>query len=379
MMIEDLIRAAQQEQAGRAVPESRVLAGLRPARRRRTRRLALASAAGAALAAAAIVAVPVFVLPGPAVVPPAPLPPAAAPPSPSALPSVAPTTVAPFRGLPLGYRPGWVPDGFAEHLRQAWIEQDAFGPTLMRVWKTGVGSGDPWGGTALSLYVRTAVDDPAASMDRSGQRVDVGGHDGWYTPAQGDSKSSVNWVIGEHTVLTLAASHLDIAKADLLRMARSVRPESGVSSSPLTLNWLPDGWTPTSLEVSGPSAQRWRTAVTAVKTPAVTVTDPGVTDPAATDPAAGKEKARVGAGEVTVTVGESTDAPDGGRQLTVAGRPARQPQRTDEAGKGLLYLVVDLGGGRLLTLTGTGLTLDDATRIAEQLQIRPDGLDWLGR
>jgi hypothetical protein len=119
-----------------------------------------------------------------------------------------------------------------------------------------------------------------------------------------------------HTVLMLTASHLDIFQPDLLRMARSVRPDPGTVAAPVRLGWLPAGWRTTNVTISGPSAAAWR-------------------------------------GEVAAA---------------------------NPAGRSLRYLVVDLGGGRLLTLTGDGggISLEDLTRIAEQVDITPTGLDWLG-
>jgi hypothetical protein len=378
-MIEDLIRAAQEEQARRAVPESRVLAGL-PALRRRRRRLVLL---GAGVTAAAAAVVPVVVLAGPPAVAPVPLSPAAAPSVPATGPSVSAVVPPVAASLPaqvaLGYRPGWVPAGFAEYVRQADIGDDDLGPTLVRVWRRSVGAGDPWGepGGQLDFYVRTDVTDPAAAVYRGGEKVDVNGADGWYSPAQGDKKSSLTWIAGDDTVLMLATSRLDLRKADLLRVARSVRPDPGVTTNPVRLRWLPDGWSAAHSTVSGPSAGRWRASVNAVTAPPVTASLPAGADKGE----GGAEGGRDRYGDVTVTVGESAEAPDGGRELTVAGRPAREPVRADEAGKGLRYLVVELGSGRVMTLVGSGagLSAGDLVRIAEGAEVTPAGLEWLGR
>ena len=58
-------------------------------------------------------------------------------------------------------------------------------------------------------------------MDTTGQTVDINGVRGYYSPAQGDQKSSVNWSPNAHTVLMIAANHLDISRQDLLRVARA--------------------------------------------------------------------------------------------------------------------------------------------------------------
>ncbi|WP_433833508.1 hypothetical protein ACQP2E_19060 [Actinoplanes sp. CA-015351] len=376
MMIEDLIRAAQEQQATRAVPETRILAGLAGVRRRRRRFVAV----GAGLAATAVAAVPAVVVPAlltPAVLSPGMVSPGATPAASSAFSrpgaSSSPDVVA-DPGMPhlrLGYRPGWVPAGFAEYIRQAGAAQDDTGPSLVRSWKRTVGTGDPYNGRSaqLDLYVRTAAEDPAGAVWTGAQKADVNGADGWYSPAQGDQKSSLSWIIDDHTVLMLATSRLDLSKADMLRVARSVRPEAGTNPSPVTLGWLPTGWQPTGLTVSGPAAASWRGSVYVVKQGTEI---------------SGKDKktpVTVNYGELSVTVGARTDAPDGGAELTVAGRPARQPTRDDAAGRGTLYLVVDLGGGRLLTLVGAGGGLDVAqlTRIAANVTVDPTGLTWLGR
>ncbi|MBB2948253.1 hypothetical protein FB565_008036 [Actinoplanes lutulentus] len=370
MMIEDLIRAAQDQQAARAVPEARILAGLAVARRRRRRFVAV----GAGLAATAVAAVPAVMVP--ALLTPAAVSPGVVSPTVSGGSSAAasPSVVA-DPGLPhlrLGYRPGWVPSGFAEYIRQAGAGgDDEAGPSLVRSWKKSVGTGDPYGGRSaqLDFYVRTAVEDPAGMVWSGGQKVDIGGADGWYTPAQGDQKSSLSWIVGEHTVLMLATSRLDLSKADMLRVARSVRPEPGTNPNPVTLGWLPTGWQTAGLTVSGPSAGSWRGSLYVVKQG---------TEVSEKDK---KTPVTVNYGDLTVTVGSETDAPDGGAELTVGGRPARRPTRDDSAGRDTLYLVVDLGDNRLLTLAGEGGGLDLAqlTRIAGGITVDPSGLTWLGR
>ncbi|MEU4428459.1 hypothetical protein AB0F81_48240, partial [Actinoplanes sp. NPDC024001] len=288
-----------------------------------------------------------------------------------AAPVTAPSARAEPVELALGYRATWAPPGFSERIRQlsAGEPDDGFGPSLMRVWTKSLKQGDPWGGPELSLYVRTEVPDPAKAMDTSGQKVDVNGAVGFYTGAPDAPKSYVTWAPGEHTALILAAGNLDISRSDLLRMARSVRADTGVTASPVRLNWLPPGWITSGATVSGQSPDRWRTDVYAVRR--------------ALDPSSklDKERAVREQGDLSVVVDDVTDAPAGGETFTVGGRPARHPVRADEAGKSLIYLVVDLGGGRLMTLAGhgAGLTLDDLRRVAEQVEITPSGLGWLGR
>ncbi|GGN64675.1 hypothetical protein GCM10010112_25170 [Actinoplanes lobatus] len=374
--IEELIRAAQELRADQAPPAERVRAALprRTAQVKKQRRYGLGGAIVAAAAVTAAIAVPSLAVRDDTG--------AAATVQPAA-PSTAPATASASPGVPaqepvatevdLGFKPTWVPPGFAEHIRTASAADpgNGFGPVLRRVWKKNVGIGDPWTGAELSLSVFSGM--TGADVDRSGQPIDVNGAQGYYSPAQNDRKSSVIWHPAQNTVLMLTASKLDISKNDLLRMARSVRPDTGVTGVPARLNWLPDGWITTGTTVSGPSPSQWRAEFSTVKNQLVTYSEKlkkemkeGVVQPV---------------GQLSVVVGLTTDAPSGGTELTVGGRPARIPVRTDEAGRDLLYLVVDLGGNRLLTLVGNGagLTVDDLRRIAEQTLVEPAGLEWLGR
>jgi hypothetical protein len=373
--IEDLIRTAQDRQAERAVPADRIRSALpgRVAAVRRRRRYGMLGATVAAAAVTAAVTVPTLVLrdgsAAPVVVADAP----SNPPSPASGMMAAPTTVAQPAEIPLRYRPTWVPSGFSERVRQAdgsGSSHDLLGPTVTRVWKKQAVAGDPWGGAEIAFYLRIAVPDATQALNRSGQQVDVNGAHGYFSASQGDGKSSVDWALGEHTMLMIATSHVEISKADLLKMARSVRPELEIFSIPVRLRWLPDGWATTGFTVSGPSATAWRAeaGVASLTQPEI---GPGKT---------GKENGHALAASLTVVVGGTTDAPSGGQRLTVGGRPARHPVRTDEPGKRLIYLVVDLGPGRLMTLVGQGggLTLDDLAKVAEHTEISTAGQDWLG-
>jgi hypothetical protein len=347
--IEDLIRSAQERQAARAVPQSHILATLagRASRRRRQQRWAMT---GAVAAVAAIVAVPVVASrpsPSPDAV-------AAGPTSPSPSPSAAPTR-APMPDIALGFRPGWMPSGFSERIRQftAADPSDGFGPTLTRTWRRQVGAGDPFTAEAeVTLYVRTAVPDPAAAMDTSGSRITINGHAGYYSGTPGENKSTVDWVIGSHTLLMVSADHLTLSEDDLLRIARSVRSDAGTSPVPLRLPWLPDGWTNTNVTISGPSQAKWRVEIS------------------------GQDAQ----GSLSVIVGSAAEAPAGGAALPmpIAGHPARHPVRTDKPGIGFNYLVLDLGHGRYMTLVGSGaVTFTDLTKIAYSAEVLPAGLGWL--
>jgi hypothetical protein len=364
MDIEDLIRTTQARQADRALPADHVRAALprKVARARRQRRLGLLTGVVAAAAVATASTVPALTVRHTDTTV------AAAP-----TPSVTEPDATPLPDFRLGYRPAWTPPGYSEHIRQANIADPAehgFGPTVVRVWTKRVGAGDPWGGAELVLSVRTEV--AGAVPDPGGQKVDINGSKGSYFGAQGDHKSYVGWAPDTRTRLTLAASHLDISRADLLRMARSVRPDPGSHTVPVRLRWLPADWTAIGATVSGASKATWRCEVAAAK---------AAPDPISVfDKKAAKEGGHSSPGSMSVVVGAVTDAPAGGDALTVGGRPARHPVRADAAGSSLTYLVVDLGGGRYMTLIGSGggLTLTDLTKVAERAEITPAGLDWLG-
>ena len=364
LKIEDVIRATQARQADRAVPPDRIRSALptriaRAGRRRRAGRLGTVLVAAAAATA---ITVPTLLLHRDE------------PAAPAAGRAVsAPASAATAAQLPpirLGYAPTWAPPGFAEHIRSFFVTDppDELGPSLQRVWTKQTGPGDPWGGAELMLSVRTEVTDPAAAVGAGGPAVDINGHPGHYVPAEG-KKSYVSWQAGEHTMLMLSASHYAIAQKDLLRMARSVRPEPGTNAVPVRLRHLPAGWSTTGITVSGQSAATWRAEVAAAQ-PAPEL-----------PPDKSKMEGKAGPGSLSVTVGSTAEAPAGGTELTVGGRPARHPVRADQPGRDLIYLVVDLGAGRVMTLVGQGdgLTLADLTKVAEQAEITPAGLDWLGR
>ncbi|GAA4608457.1 hypothetical protein BJY16_006852 [Actinoplanes octamycinicus] len=362
--IEDLIRATQEAQADRALPADRIRANLpkRAATVRRRQRFGLLSAGVAAAAVAAAVTVPALALRGsePVAPPTQAAAPASAKPSPSATTQELPTK--------LGYRPTWAPPGFSERIRQTGTAApgDPFGPTVMRYWTKQVGTGDPMSdaGPQVQLYVRTEVSGEGRLTANGGKKVDINGAPGYYH--EGGGKSYLDWGVDEHTVLSLATTHYVMSKADMLKMARSVRPDPGVTTVPVRLRWLPDGWSVNTAIVSGDHKDTWRAGLL-VEKPAVE----GIKD---------KEALSQATGQMSVVVGSSTEAPAGGRELTVGGHPARQPVRSESFAKSMLYLVVDLGHGRLMTLVGegAGITREDLVKIAEQAEISPDAPDWIG-
>jgi hypothetical protein len=79
----------------------------------------------------------------------------------------------------------------------------------------------------------------------------------------------------------------------------------------------------------------------------------------------------------SVHVGTVTQAPAGGAALHVAGRPARyQYAEVPEAGH---YLVVDLGGGLLLTVFSMDLDQSAIVALAEAAEPpNPGAAGWIG-
>jgi hypothetical protein len=347
--IDDLVRQAQAGMADRAVSPSRIRDALphRVTRARRQRRLGWAAVATAVATAIAVPAL--AVRPDRTTVPAGVVPVASA------------TAPVPARhDLPLSYRLTWAPPGFAERIRSAGTAPpgDPLGPTVTRTWKK------PTGAAELTLYVRTAVPDVGRAMDTTGQKVDVNGVRGWYQPSAGDHKSSLTWSPAPHTALILAAGHLDLSRSDMLRAARSVVAEPGTVRSPLRLDRLPAGWAQTGVTVSGTSPSAWRAEVDAA--------------PVASPSAPTGKALKSAPATLSVIVAGTPEAPPGGTTLTVGGRPARHPVRTDAAGQTLTYLVVYLVPGRYLTLIGSGgLTLSDLSDVARQAQISDSGPDWL--
>jgi hypothetical protein len=367
MDLEELVRAAQDRQAGRA-PTDRVRAAL-PSRithaRRRRRIFTAAGSAVAAVAVAGAIAVPSLATRGGGAT-------VAHRPGATVTPSQVTSTELPSaaarRTYRLAYRPTWVPAGYRERIRSANDANppESAGSSLMRVWKKHVGLGDPWGGAGLTLYVTSGLADSSTQLDTNGKPVVVNGSHGFYVPSQGDHKSYVGWTVDAHTALMVSADHLDISEQSLVRMARSVVPDTGTLPSPVVCGWLPDGWTATGFQVSGDAAATWRAEVF-LSNPDAPVSKVPSSDPNTQ-------------GSLSIVVGSTTDAPAGGAKLTVGGHPARHPVRTDESGKSLTYLVVDLGRGRLMTLIGSGggLTLATIEKIAARTDVSTTAPSWLG-
>ncbi|GAA0713845.1 hypothetical protein Drose_26060 [Dactylosporangium roseum] len=360
--IEDLIRKAQERQAQRAHAPDRLAAELpvRVARRVRRRRYQMIGTVAAAVAAAATLSVPVLGLRSGS---------DASPLQPGGRPSAAsqdnPAGASTLPPVALGYRPTWLPSGFTERIRTAQPGPGGSGSALSvrRIWTDEpVGTDGSGGSNGIILTLRQAVA-PGDPQANTGASVDINGIVGYYHgPQGGDDKAYVEWRADTGTVVSLAVHNEHLTQQDMLRIARSVRPDPKQLQVPLRLAWLPGGWSVTSGEISGDAPTAWRAAVTATQRNANGA--PGDASTAPTGHSAGSNQR-----SISVSLSPTTTAPAGGESLTVNGLPARfvVPERP----LSLQYLVVDLGEDKKLTVLGISHTSDplnrnDLIRVAEQ-------------
>jgi hypothetical protein len=165
-----------------------------------------------------------------------------------------------------------------------------------------------------------------------------------------------------------------LSDADLLRIARSVQPDPGQVAVPVRFGWLPAGMAPKLAQFAGDSADRWQLELTAHGK-----------NPAASPPPASEKGGRDPDRGIYVRLGRTTDAPDGGESITVAGRPARLVVRPIEGPQPVpmehARLVVELASGLKLTVFSVfpDVSRDDLIATAAAIEIGPTpDLSWLG-
>ena len=371
---EDLLRQALRQQAERAVDPDRVRAAL-PARAARRIRRRYGSLAGGLVAAAALTAfaVPVLSLddagsgrgadgiaaPGP--------PPASA---------SAPTAPGMPDAVAMRYKPTWLPAGLRERARQLAVGPGNPYDGPVRIWKrAGAPAGFDTGGSRLE-FAAIGLKDGNDQFGDEGTAVDINGRPGRLAGADSsDGKAYVHWLIDPQTVVFIHNVGLDLTRDDLLRIARSVRPDPATVAMPLRFGWLPDGMAPFSARFAGDSATDWQLEVSALRPPDA--------DPVPPTDKASKEGMDSGERWIYARLGRGTDAPDGGESIVVGGRPARVVARP--IGNGVpgeqAYVVVPLESG--LTLTVFSIVPDvsraDLEKVAAAVQVGavPD-LSWLG-
>ncbi len=335
---------------------------VRTARGAHNRRRGLLASGAAALAVVAVVATASAILaqqpadvgplevgqPGQSTTPSAP-PPATAP----AMPALPPA--------PLRFAPTWLPQGWAEHGRMTWFGEDTGGPSN-RLWAKAppqIAQGE-LKGTRFELSSRKdTVNDPGASGS-----VDINGHHGLITRESGRPKS-ITWRVGD-VVLNLQQWGATLTEQEMLQIARSVQPDAGKFTVPFTLGRVPAGYAPSGVEFVGRSPSSWHAAlrlsgsVQATEGPASKPGPPPM---------------------LTVALGTETLAPQGGEALTVGGHPARYVVAKVAGGTiDLPYVVVDLGGGLLLTISALDTPREQLVQVAEGVTHDPAAdLSWIGR
>ncbi|MCS7481626.1 hypothetical protein [Umezawaea endophytica] len=229
MNTEDLVRESLRRQADRAPAPGPVLAALHRPRRGRTLAMAVAAVVGVLVVAAGVVALRQNL---------------ADPPPPAAPP------------LPVGYSPGWLPDGFAEQGR-------TYSPdgTVSRIWgreplfpKQQSGPvADPWLGMSTGPYREDLVLDD-----------EFGGVTGSLSAIAKSGTTTFTWLpdpaVG--TVVSAVVEQVPDGRAVLEQVVRSTRPDSATTSVPLlvgsgphAVRGTPDDWR---VEVSD---ARWEDAL----------------------------------------------------------------------------------------------------------------------
>jgi hypothetical protein len=262
----------------------------------------------------------------------------------------------------LRYGPTWLPAGLAERTRMLAVESgSADWPGVSRVWTVdpvGTSMVDT-GGPRVEFSLMPRRD---GLPQHQGEAVDIGGEPGVYATSEPDTLVAWNH---EGFQFMVGARGLPLSKEDMLRIARSVRPDTTVLRVPLAVGSWPDGVAPTYVTMVGDSPASWFASVDAPLAPK-------------------------GPGDVprtlTVSVGNTSQGHAGGEPLTVAGHPARLIKGNTGDGPAVhtYLLIVDIGRGLELAvmavLGGAGsLTEDDLIRTAEAVTVDPNpDLGWLG-
>jgi hypothetical protein len=265
----------------------------------------------------------------------------------------------------LRYKPTWLPAGFTERSRSVPLGPGAGFDGPVRYWK----------GTAQrdSQLQFGAVDteNGADPFNDIGQAVDINGRPGWLGSGKGvgPRMSLVHWMIDSKTVIFIRNLNAGVSDDDLLRMARSVQPDPGQVAVPMRLGWLPTGMASDEASFTGDSPERWE----------LNITTSGPKPPG-TPPTPGKE---IDERWLFVRLGPTTDAPDGGETITVAGRPARLVVRpTAVPGTEDNFVVVELASGLKLTVFAVlpNFSREDLIATAAAVEVGktiPD-LSWMG-
>ncbi|MGI5182788.1 hypothetical protein ACQEVZ_41685 [Dactylosporangium sp. CA-152071] len=327
--LETLVRRLQEQRAD-AAPDPDRLRGALPAliaRRRTTRTVVAAVAAVIVLA----LAVPVTLAAtgrrqaGPP----------AASPGPAATP-----------GIALRYGPTWVPDGYRERRRGGVVVDQETGGAVFRRWTDGpmVGQFQP----SVRYLELEIVEMPARPGPTPDGAVDINGVPGTVFVGEApDSRAVVTWQI-DATHFARVQSSPAISQDDILRVARSVRPDPAVFSPPVRQGRpgpLPSG----KYDMIADNTRHWDATSIMLDVVAPLLS-------------------------LKATVGPAFDVPEGGDPVHVRGATGRIAAIAPPASNlsWTLTLVVTLPDGRLLTVESNVDGDSPATR--EALVRAADGL-----
>ncbi|MEV4317024.1 hypothetical protein [Actinocrispum sp. NPDC049592] len=317
MSTEELIKDAFRRQAGRAPDHMRVLTRVLARTAKRRSRALLYSLIGAGVAVA--VAVPIVLVRAPVALPVGPAP--------------AVRTTSPAKPLPgevMPFQLGYLPDRLVESEREVLADG-----SLRRTWDGPPGS-------------------PHLVFERSGPNVVHGSHtpvvvqisagvEGFFTGD--DTQAELVWAPDGRTPLYLMSRSLPGARDELVKLARSVRPDGvTVIPAPVRFGWLPEDAKGTAPQSVSGTADHWDVRVTS-------------------------------SGRRTVGVQITTRPPQmPGMGVVVRGKQGRIGPNPEAPNA----LVVEYDTGRWLIVSG--LAPDELVRVAGTLEIS-DGLSfpWLGR
>jgi hypothetical protein len=264
--------------------------------------------------------------------------------------------------MPLRYGPSWAPVGLVEVGRsyssgeRTWAPAGTVGPAKLRM--------DTWSLPA-EPYRRNIPGTPQTCRGfEQAEPVEVNGRPGRYgdragRDIAGNSRPAVCWPADDRTTVTVTDDGLGLSRADLIRVAASVRRDARWSAFPIRVP---------------PDAEQRVGALSGHRS--VTVSGSSPTD--WTAEVAWRPDSK-GGRNVTVTARTGTTAPSGGERLTVAGHRARYLKE-----QGGSYLVVDLGDGIQLKVEvapgsqGRALSSDVLTSIVESTDVDRSSLRWLG-
>jgi hypothetical protein len=276
------------------------------------------------------------------------------------------------QGLELRYSPTWLPPGLKEVSRRT--SQDGTFTRLVRTWTR-----EDIGGNVLGRLDRLQLSLGPDAGAADWKPVDINGRPGHYAgkpmgPPSEEVEFSigrptgvtVRWMPDDQTMLTLTDAQLRLSLEDMLRIARSVRPDPARLTMPFHVGWVPKDMYLAYSETVGDSPASWRSELTYYER--------------LPDPDTGEDKLNSLA--LQFWIGPTAPARAGGSAITVAGRPARFiVERRVTYPRDVAHVVLDPGLGVPVTVTGLGpWDHADLLRVAEHLRAGPPpDLSWLGR